>query len=596
MVLDCCRYNLNARVFLIGFISKCYHQGYMRLIFSYLRKHLPIFMITVLLLAVESLSGLLLPTMLSYIVDKGIAEKSISQILAYGGMMLLITAIGAIAAILRNITSSKTAQSVAADLRFDIYSHTLSLEQESIDSLDAGSIITRITSDVISIQEFVMSLMRMTIKSPFTLIGALVLTIIATPRATPILVILTVVVSLLIFLNVRIGYPRFGRLQSRIDQLNSKAMDFLSSVRIVKAFCGEDIEREEFNQASDSLRKANTEALESMAFFTPLISCAINLSIVLLLVISRNQEVGEIGKLMASISYMTQMLLSFGMISHSLNTATRASASASRIKEVLEEESNHIDGSTRIPGKIESISFDNVSFSYEGAKKKALSNISFNIEKSEKIGIIGPTGSGKTTLINLIDRLYDSSSGTIYINDIPINEIDTHSLRSSISIVFQKSVLFTGTIKDNLLWGKKNADEEDLRRALSFASAKFAYSMPDGLDTKLGQGGVNLSGGQKQRLCIARAILHSPDVLILDDSTSAIDTMTERRIIENIRKLDDMCVIMISQRIPAVSKMDRIICLNESEIAGIGSHDELISSCNEYQEIARSQLGGEDER
>ena len=565
----------------------------MTLIFAYLKKHKTVFLITMLLLAIEAACALFQPALMSYIVDNGIAEMSVASVLGYGLLMLALTVLGAIVAILRNITSVSTSQCLGEELRHDIYSHTLHLSEANIDKLDAGSIITRITNDVVQVQEFVNGLMRIIMKAPFMFIGSVVLTIVSTPDEAPFIFAIVIIVSILIFLNMKISYPRFGRVQKMMDGLNTRARDFLTGIRIVKAFTGEEHEKELFRASSTAVGDANVSALSSIAFFSPLISFTINGGIVLLLYLSRNQRAAEIGKLMASVNYMTQMLFSITSISNSLNTATRAQASALRIKEVLDEKDVQIERDGAVTEFRSDIEFSSVSFFYNRAQRPSLENISFRIERGEKIGIIGPTGSGKSTLIKLIPHLYSASSGTIMIGGVPIEDIDEKALRDSISIVFQKAVLFSGTIRDNILWGCSDAGDEELIEAARFSEAySFIEKMPDGFDSVLGQGGVNLSGGQRQRIAIARAIIHKPDILILDDATSALDAATERRVLDNISALsDDMTVLLISQRISSVASMDRIICMNDGRIEMIGTHSELMKASDTYRSLARSQLG-----
>ncbi len=565
----------------------------MALIFTYLKKHKTVFLVTMLLLAIEAACALFQPALMSYIVDNGIAEMSVHSVLRYGLFMLALTVLGAIVAILRNITSVSTSQCLGEELRHDIYSHTLHLSEANIDKLDAGSIITRITNDVVQVQEFMNGLMRIIMKAPFMFIGSVVLTIVSTPDEAPFIFAIVIIVAILIFLNMKISYPRFGRVQRMMDGLNTRARDFLTGIRIVKAFNGENHEKELFRDSSSAVGDANVAALSSIAVFSPLMSFTINAGIVLLLYLSRSQKASEIGKLMASVNYMTQMLFSITSISNSLNTATRAQASALRIKEVLDEENLQAEGSNAISEFSPDIEFSSVSFFYNRAQKPSLEDISFRIKKGEKIGIIGPTGSGKSTLIKLIPRLYDASSGSILIGGIPIEDIEEKALRDSISIVFQKAVLFSGTIRDNLLWGCSEAGDEEIVEAARFSeSYSFIEKMPEGFDSVLGQGGVNLSGGQRQRIAIARAIIHKPKILILDDATSALDAATERRVLDNISALsDDMTVILISQRISSVASMDRVICMNNGRIEMIGTHSELMGASDTYKSLARSQLG-----
>lgn len=570
----------------------------MKLIFAYIRKHLGIFLLSTLFLTMEAMADLLQPALMSGIVDKGIKNASVRQICGYGAVMLGIAVTGAVCAVVRNRFASKVSQTIGKELRRDMYHNVSLLSMENIDRLRPASIITRITNDVAQVQEFINGIMRIMVKAPITCIGAVALIMVQTPRQAPVMAAVLLVVSGLVLANMGIGYPRFGTVQRRIDGLNGVAREFLSSVRVVKAFRAEEEETEKFAEASLALARANTAALRTMAVFSPLINLTVNFGIVLLLWISGDGEGREIGRLMASVNYMTQVLFAVTMIANTLNTAVRAAASAERIKEVLDERpAQELPERPLRPRIVGDIRFEQVSFAYGGAGKEALHDMDIHIRSGETIGIIGATGSGKSTLVNLVPRFYDVTAGRILIDGCDVTQIDPAHLRAAIGVVPQKALLFTGTIRENLRWGREDAGEEELQAAARTACAEeFIKGSGQGYDTLLGQGGVNLSGGQKQRLSIARALVRSPQILILDDCTSALDAQTEAQVLSGLRSaVDRMTVLLVSQRISTVMGADRILCMDNGHMEGYGTHEELMASCRSYQEIYRSQIGREEE-
>ena len=591
----------------------------MKLILSYLKRHIVIFLISTAFLTLEAVADLMQPTYMSYIVDEGVANADVSRILMYGGIMLGIALFGAFCAVMRNHFASRTSQTIGKEIRHDIYKNVQSLSLENIDRLQPASIITRITNDVTQIQDFINSIMRIMIKAPITGIGAVILIIIQTPKQAPIMIVIILIATLLIVANIFVGYPRFGKVQKKLDKLNGVSREFLSSVRVVKAFRAEDKETEKFKDASDNLAAANTSALRAMAMFAPLINLTVNFGIVLLLFISKNQNASDIGRLMASVNYMGQVLFALNFISNVINNAVRALASSERIKEVLDEKPAQKKAENpKRPDIKGTIEFKNVSFAYAGASRDALSHITFTASPGETIGIIGPTGSGKSSLVNLIPRFYDASGGEILVDGVNVNEIDEEYLRSRVALVAQKALLFSGTIMENLSWGldKKEMkaavkadgkagdnsltdsqiteeDKERIYKAAGIAcAADFIEKTKDGYDTLLGQGGVNLSGGQKQRLSLARALIRDPGILILDDCTSALDANTESTVLKGLSSMEKKAtVLLISQRISTVMRADRILCLNNGEVQGFGTHSELLANCQTYREIYESQIG-----
>lgn len=583
----------------------------MRLMLCYIRKHLGMFLVAVVFLAIETFADLLQPTFMSYIVDRGVKGADVGLIWRYGLIMLGITAMGAVGAVVRNTYASRTSQLIGKEIRLAIYEKVQALSYENIDRLQPASIITRITNDVTQMQNFINGIMRIMLKAPVTCVGAVALIIFQMPRLLPLMLVILVCAGLLIYGNMKLGYPRFDRMQRKLDGLNHTSREFLSAIRVVKAFRAEEQEQEKFQEASLQLAEAGISSMRVMAVFGPLINLTVNGGIVVMLWLSGREMAGEIGQLMACVNYMTQVLFALGMVSNILNSAVRAVASSARVQEILDETPAQAevparkelssraeapfpdDGKRREPGGFVSIAFRQVSFAYAGTSRPAVQEADFTVREGETVGIIGPTGSGKTTLVNLVPRFYDATRGQVLVEGRDVTLTPTEQLRGYIAVVPQKALLFSGTILENLRWGDKEATPEEVRRAAEAACAEeFVSKLPEGYDTLLGQGGVNLSGGQKQRLSIARALLKKPRVLILDDCTSALDATTEARVLAGIRRESaGMTVLLVSQRIATVMKADHILCMEDGRVCGFGSHQDLMTDCEPYRAIYDSQIG-----
>ena len=567
----------------------------MNLIFRLIGKHKRMFFTAVFFLSIETFADLMQPTFMAYLVDRGVKEQKTGTILAYGGVMLGIALLGAMGAVMRSIYASRTSQLIGKELRGEIYRKVQTLSFENIDRLSPSSIITRITNDVTQIQNFINSSMRIMLKAPITCIGAVILIVVQTPAQIPVMLVILCISGIFIAANMKLGYPRFGRMQVKLDQLNRVSREFLTSIRVVKAFNAERQEEEKFGRASEEFADAGISAMRVIAVFAPLINLTVNLGIIVMLWMSAAQNGGKIGRLMASVNYMTQILFSLGMVSNILNTAVRAVASSERVQEILDEEPAQKED-PEAAGKVTmgEVEFRHVSFTYAGTSVSALEDINFTARGGETIGIIGPTGSGKSTLVNLVPRFYDATKGTVLVDGKDVNRMETNALRQAIAVVPQKALLFTGTIAENLRWGDKNASGEELEKAAEIACAdEFISGFPSGYRTDLGQGGVNLSGGQKQRLSIARALVRRPRILILDDCTSALDATTEAKVLKGLRtQAAGMTVLLISQRISTVMGTDRILCMEDGRVRGFGTHQELMRDCQEYRDIYRSQIGG----
>lgn len=569
----------------------------MKLIIRRVRTHLFMFCTAIFFLCIESGSDLLQPTLMSRIVDEGIKNQDSDRILTLGAMMLGVALLGAVGAVMRNIYASRTSQLIGMELRRDLYRKIQSLSFENIDRIQPASLITRITNDVTQMQNFINGCMRIMVKAPITCVGAIILIVVQTPELIPVMIVILIIAGFLIAGNMKLGYPRFQRLQKKLDAINDVSREFLTSIRVVKAFGGEEQEQQKFDHAADDLALSGMAATRVVAVFGPLINLTVNMGIICMLFLAGYRGNLPIGKVMASVNYMTQVLFALGMLSNILNMAVRATASAGRVEEVLREVPAQKPAKNPVKKEIiGDISLHNVGFTYAGAGKASLMDMDLTIHAGETIGIIGATGSGKTTLVNLIPRFYDVTEGQLLVDGINVQEYDEHMLREAIAVVPQKALLFSGTIEYNLRWGKENATEEEVQLAAEAACAdEFICQQSHGYDTLLGQGGVNLSGGQKQRLSLARALLRHPKILILDDCTSALDAYTEAKVLKGLRAHSaDMTVLLISQRISTVRKADRILCLENGRIAGYGSHDRLMQSCRLYQEIYASQIGSDE--
>lgn len=571
----------------------------MKLMLHYIKNHIGMFLAAVVFLSIETFADLLQPTFMSYIVDRGVKGQELHLILKYGLIMLGITAMGAVGAVVRNIYASRTSQLIGKEIRLAIYEKVQTLSYENIDRLQPASIITRITNDVTQMQNFINGIMRIMLKAPVTCIGAVALIIFQMPILLPLMLAILVCAGLLIYGNMKLGYPRFDRMQKKLDGLNRTSREFLSAIRVVKAFRAEKQEQEKFGDASWQLAEAGISSMRVMAVFGPLINLTVNAGIVMMLWLSGRDMSGEIGKLMACVNYMTQVLFALGMVSNILNSAVRAVASSARVQEILDEvpaqrEVTAVNSSMadHVHGK-GSIAFEKVSFAYAGTARPAVREASFLVREGETIGIIGPTGSGKSTLVNLVPRFYDATQGKVLVGGQDVTRISMAQLRQMVAVVPQKALLFTGTIQENLRWGDKHAAMDEIYRVAKAACAEsFVEKLPEGYDTQLGQGGVNLSGGQKQRLSIARALLKKPRILILDDCTSALDATTEAQVLAGIRKESaGMTVLLVSQRISTVMRADHILCMEDGKICGFGSHEALLADCEPYQAIYRSQIG-----
>lgn len=560
------------------------------------------FVLGPILMIVEVIGEVLLPALMAKIINVGAAGHDVPYILMVGGVMILLAFVMMAGGIGGSYFAAKAAVSFAADLRRDVFERVQEFSFRNIDSFSTGSLVTRLTNDITQIQNVIMMGLKMFLRAPGMMIGAVTMAFVMNPRLAAILLVVIPMLAAVILLIIRIGFPRFEYMQKKLDQLNSGIREALTNVRVVKSFVREDREEQKFARSNAELKEAGLRAFKVVIFQMPVMMLAMNITTLAVVWIGGNMVLAgtmPVGDLTAFTTYIVQVLMSLMMLAMVLLQSSRAVASAKRITEVLDTKPDLTDeDASRKDAVIQKgdIVFRNVSFSYyKEREEKVLDHVSFSISHGETVGIIGSTGCGKTTLVQLIPRLYDVDEGEVLVDGIDVREYSLQHLRNSVGMVLQKNVLFSGTILDNLRWGDEQADPEQVRAAAQASQADaFISSFEKGYDTELGQGGVNVSGGQKQRLCIARALLKKPRILILDDSTSAVDTATEAMIRRSFaNELKETTKIIIAQRITSVMEADKILVLEEGRIVGEGSHDELMASCETYREIYESQMDKE---
>ena len=553
---------------------------------------------------VEVIGEILMPLFLGNIIQ-AYSDGTLTTGYSLGtmGAMIAVALMMMLGGVGGSYFGAKASVNFAADVRNDVYRKVQEFSFANIDKFSTGSLVTRLTNDVTQVQNFVNMMLRMMLRSPGMLIGALIMAIRLSPSLSVVLAIIIPVMLFFILLIIKTGFPRFGIVQKKIDKLNSTVQENITNVRVVKSFVREETENQKFSEANADLKNSGMSAMKVMIFMSPVMTIFMNVATVSVIwfgsqLAIKNMGVDggfNVGNLSSFILYVSQILFSLMMVTVMLMMSSRALASAKRIQEVLGEDvdikntDNADENAVVTDGNIE---FKNVTFRYyKNSEDAVLDNINFTIEAGSTVGIIGSTGCGKTTLVSMIARLYDVDSGEVLVDGRNVKDYTLYNLREGVGMVLQKNVLFAGTIEENLRWGDENATDEELYTAAEHAQAdKFVKNFTLGYDTELGQGGVNVSGGQKQRLCIARALLKKPKILVLDDSTSAVDTATEQQIRRAFREeLAGSTKIIIAQRISSVMDADKIIVMDDGKITGVGTHMELLESNTEYQEIYYSQ-------
>ncbi len=577
---------------------------------KYIKPYLPYFIIGPLCMIVEVIGEVLMPKFLAIVINGAEGGTlTVGGSIGTAGLMILTAVLMMIGGVGGAYFGAKASINFAADLRDDVFRRVQTFSFANIDRFSTGSLVTRLTNDVTQLQNFVNMLLRMCLRSPGMLIGAIIMAVSMRPDLSVVLLVTIPLMLITILFIISKGFPRFAKMQTKIDALNNTVQENITNVRVVKSFVRESHETDKFYNVNRNLKQSGMSAMKVMIFMGPVMTVFMNVTTLAVLWFGANIVLGEagtiggmeIGDLSAFITYVTQILSSLMMVTMMLMTSSRALASAKRIKEVLDERVDLDDTDAKHPeltvsnGKIE---FRGVSFRYyKNSEGCVLDNIDLTIEAGQTVGIIGSTGCGKTTLVSMIPRLYDVDNGEVLIDGVNVKDYSLYNLREGVGVVLQKNVLFSGTIEDNLRWGDDNATKEDLQKAAKYAQAHgFITSFKEGYETELEQGGVNVSGGQKQRLCIARALLKKPKILILDDSTSAVDTATEAMIRKAFKEeLDSSTKIIIAQRISSVKDCDTIIVMNEGKITGIGNHEQLLKDCTEYEEIYYSQMDRKEE-
>ena len=566
---------------------------------SYILPYKSAFILGPLMMVTEVLGEILLPKFMSMIINHGVAQKDGGYILKMGLVMAITSFLMAAGGILGAYFAAKASISFTTDLRRDLFARVQQISFKKIDTFSTGSLVTRLTNDIQQVQNLIMMGLRMMLRAPGMFLGALVMAFwMNAELAAVILVVIPLLTAAIVWI-LRTAYPRFTAMQKALDTLNSGIQEVLTNVRVVKSFVREDYEEKRFADTNRELKEAGLRALKIVIATMPVMMFAMNVTTLAVVWFGGNLIIGgrmAVGDLTAFTTYIVQILMSLMMLSMVFLQSSRAMASIRRIDEVLDEPIDLSDeNASQKDRKVEKgrVEFKDVSFSYREGGEPVLSHISLTAEPGETIGILGATGSGKTSLVQLIPRLYDVTEGSVRVDGIDVREYSLKNLRDGVGMVLQKNVLFSGTIEENLRWGDETATEEEVRRAAVYAQAdSFVNSFAEGYKTEMGQGGVNVSGGQKQRLCIARALLKKPKILILDDSTSAVDTATEAAIRTAFREdLKDTTKFIIAQRLSSLEYADRILVLEDGRMIGEGTQEKLLASCEAYREIYETQYG-----
>ncbi|WP_315122017.1 ABC transporter ATP-binding protein [uncultured Clostridium sp.] len=551
----------------------------------------------------EATFELLMPTIMVLIINNGVDKRNIDYVLKMGGVMFVMAILGFCSSMICQYYAARASQGFGTTLRNTIFKHISSLSYAEIDTLGTSSLINRITNDVNQLQLAVAMLIRLVIRAPFICIGAIIMSMIMDFKLSMIFLTATPIFALILYLVISKSSPLYRKYQQKLDKIALILRENLSGVRVIRAFARTESEKKRFYAANDDLTDTAIHVGKISALLNPMTSFVMNAAIIAILwVAGFHINTGKLshGEIIAFVNYITQILLALIVVSNLVIIFTKAVTSAGRINEILAASTSIQDKENQvqhiISGTTPSIQFNSVSFAYNNTGDKVLEDISVTIKRGETIGIIGSTGSGKSTFVNLIPRFYDATEGSIFVDGINVKDYQLHKLRDKISIVPQKAVLFTGTIAENICWGKQNATDKEIIAAAKIAQAdEFISKLPDGYNTQVSRGGLNFSGGQKQRLTIARAVVSKPDILILDDSSSALDFATDanlRRAINESSK--NMTVLIVSQRASTVKQADKIIVFDDRHITGFGTHKELINNCEVYKEICLSQLSNEE--
>ena len=560
--------------------------------------------ITPVFVTLEVIMEVVIPLLMANLIDDGVYMGEMNAALKIGVELIIAAVLSLIFGCLSGITASKASAGFAKNLRKDLYYKVQDFSFSNIDKFSTASLVTRLTTDVSNVQQAFQMLTRITVRAPLMLVISVIMAININAELSMILLIIVPIIAITLFFILRYVHPLMEKVFRKYDDLNEVVEENVSGIRVVKSFVIEEKEKKKFGKVSSDIYNTFSKAEKIMAFTMPTMQFAIYLCIILIswfganIIVNTGMTDLTTGQLMTFITYSIQILSSLMMISMVIMMLTIARASAERIYEVLIEEPNIKDKENPVTEvKNGDIEFNNVSFSYvDDKEKECLKDINLKIESGQTIGIIGGTGSGKSSLVNLIPRLYDVTEGSVKVGEVDVRDYDLKTLRDQVSCVLQKNVLFSGTITENIKWGDENASDEDVQRVCKLAQAdEFIQGFPDKYNTYIEQGGTNVSGGQKQRLCIARALLKKPKILILDDSTSAVDTKTDSLIRKAFREeIPDTTKIIIAQRISSVEDADKIIVIDDGKINGFGTHEELLKNNAIYKEVYDSQMKGSD--
>lgn len=570
--------------------------------YKHIKPYWIFFVLSPIMMLIEVYCDVKLPYISAEIINVGVANEDTGYILYLTFKMLAYLSIGICGGVGASYCATKASLNFSCDLRAEIYEKIQTFSFKNIDRFSTGSLVTRLTNDITQLQQFVVMCLRMAFRAPGILIGAIFMAYTISPNLSAVFLVLVPILAVIITIVIVFSYKRFGFLQDKIDALNTNVQEFLTNIRVIKAFTREDFEYDKFDYVNADLQNTSISAYNITILQLPLMTMIVNFATIAIIYLGSKAlhlDQLEIGDISALITYLTQILASVNMIAMVFLQSSRAIVSSARINEVLDTKAdieNKIDMNLNKTVDSGSVTFKNVNFKYYlNNKELVLSNINLHIESGETVGIIGSTGCGKTSLINLIPRLYDTVSGSVLVDGVDVKKYDLKNLRDGVAVVLQNNMLFSGSVLENLRWGKTDASLEEVKEISTYSCANdFIVEKENGYNSEVEQGGSNFSGGQKQRLCIARALLKKPKIIILDDSTSALDTSTEAIINSYFKnELKEMTKIVIAQRISSIAPADKIIVMNDGTIEAIGNHDTLLKTCITYQEIYKSQMGKE---
>ncbi len=570
----------------------------MKDLLKYLRHYVKESILAPLFKMLEASFELFVPLVIAAIIDTGIKNSDKPYIFKMVMVLVTLAVVGFISALTAQYFAAKAAVGFGKELRSDLYRHINTLSYSEIDKIGTSTLITRLTADVNQMQTAVNLFLRLFLRSPFIVIGAVVMAFTVDPKTAVIFAVSIPLLAVVVFGIMFCSVPIYKKVQTRLDSVMRITRENLSGVRVIRAFNHEQREIEDFDKCSSELKDMQLYGGRISAYLNPITYVIVNLSIVLIIYVGGLRvDTGRLtqGEVISLINYMSQVLVELIKLSNLIINLTKSVACGNRINDVFKLSSSVNDGNgEKTEGKF-AVEFDNVSAVYSGSKEKSLDSLTLRVPRGATVGVIGATGSGKTTLVNLIPRFYDASEGAVKVNGTDVRNYGTEELRELVGVVPQKAALVSGTVRDNMKWGKPNATDDEINAALKTAQALGFVNEKEGLDTKILQGGKNLSGGQIQRLTIARALVRKPDILILDDSSSALDFATDAALRKAIKSdTENMTVFIVSQRFSTIKNADMIVVLDDGKVCGIGKHEELFENCEEYRDICKSQLSSKE--